>query len=415
VDYKVDRYVLDRTLSRNWDTETQQWTPEGSLTTFDYENTSGFVNLGQVQCATNLAYVDINYRTQDEINAMGGVDGLTWIDDGGTAPFGTKVVLDNGTKIIFVKQENFANYTNDEAWQEYTAVYDSTGFDTATVGFATGSFDSAYTIPGGFQVDCTTTTAATDRITCTDTTDMTAGDIIWFTGDAIGDVVGFGTNNQIYCVYDKPNSTQFRIAEIAATFRGSISGTTLTVSSIITGTLAIGTELIGTGIAANTTITAFLNAAGGAGTYTVSVNQTVSVATITAADSPPVQLLNDTGLMTANWGNYRMDIYEVVIIPATATDPAVVTLQPFQQIAPNSFVQVTQGQFYATAQLYRPTAPGVGLTLINWQNLITVVTVIGNETTFDEASMQFIAPVDMYDTSDTLDKYLVFPKSNILV
>jgi hypothetical protein len=184
---------------------------------------------------------------------------------------------------------------------------------------------------------------------------------------------------------------------------------------MLTGTLAIGTELLGTGIAANTTITAFQTAAGGAGTYTVSVNQTVALSTITATNNPPVQLLNDTGLMTANWGNYRMDIYEVVIVPATATDPAVVTLQPFQQIAPNSFVQVTQGQFYATAQLYRPTAPGVGLTRINWQNLITVVTVIGNETTFDEASMQFIAPVDMYDTSDTLDKYLVFPKSNILV
>jgi hypothetical protein len=348
VDYKVDRYVLDRTLSRNWDTETQQWTPKGSLTTFDFENTAGFVNLGQVQCATNLAYVDINYRTQDEINALGGVDGLTWIDDGGTAPFGTRVVLTDGTKIIFVKQENYANYTEDEAWQQYTSLYDSTGFDTAAVSFTTGSFDSSYTIPGGFQVDCTATTAATDRITCTDTTGMTAGDTIWFTGDAIGDVVGFGTNNQVYYILAVANLTQFTITD-------------------------------------------------------------------TPGGTTAVALSNDTGSMTANWGNYRMDIYEVVIVPATATDPAVVTLQPFQQIAPNSYVQVTQGQFYNTAQLYRPTAPGVGLTRINWQNLITVVTVISNETTFDEASMQFIAPVDMYDTSDTLDKYLVFPKSNILV
>jgi hypothetical protein len=35
VDFKVDRYVLDRTLSRNWNTETQRWTPTPSLTTFD--------------------------------------------------------------------------------------------------------------------------------------------------------------------------------------------------------------------------------------------------------------------------------------------------------------------------------------------------------------------------------------------
>jgi hypothetical protein len=36
IDFKVDRYVLDATLSRNWDTATQNWTPEPSLTTFDF-------------------------------------------------------------------------------------------------------------------------------------------------------------------------------------------------------------------------------------------------------------------------------------------------------------------------------------------------------------------------------------------
>jgi len=76
---------------------------------------------------------------------------------------------------------------------------------------------------------------------------------------------------------------------------------------------------------------------------------------------------------------------------------------------------VTQGAYYNTAQLFRPTSPGAGLTLINWQPLITSITVVGDQTTFDENSMQFIAPVDMYTTSDALDKYLVFPKANILV
>jgi hypothetical protein len=36
-------------------------------------------------------------------------------------------------------------------------------------------------------------------------------------------------------------------------------------------------------------------------------------------------------------------------------------------------------------------------------------------TTFDGAGMQFTAPVDMYNPSDRNDKYLVFPKANILV
>lgn len=416
VDFKVDRYVLDRTLSKNWDTETQQWTPTGSLTTFDYYNTTGYVNIGLVECATNLAYVDINYRTLDQINALGGIDGLTWIDDGGVAPFGTKVVIRDGTRIIFVKQEGYFNYPEtDNAWQQYTSLYDQTPFDPALINDAVGSFDSAYTISDGYQVQCSATTAATDRITCSDTTDMTVGDIVWFTGTTFGGVTSFSDNNQIYCVFDKPNSTQFRIAEIDSTFRGTISGTTLTVSTLLTGALDVGMTIIGDGISANTTVTALLSGVGGLGTYTVSVNQTVSLTSMTAVSNPPEQLTTSTGDMTVNWGNFRMDIYEISIQPATATDPAVVLLNPLQQVAPNNYVTVTQGASYNTAQLYRPTAPGSGLTLINWQALITVITVVGNETTFDEASMQFIAPVDMYNTSDALDKYLVFPKSNILV
>lgn len=39
----------------------------------------------------------------------------------------------------------------------------------------------------------------------------------------------------------------------------------------------------------------------------------------------------------------------------------------------------------------------------------------GDETVFDADSLQFIDPVDMYDPTDEYDKYLVFPKTNILV
>lgn len=37
IDFKVDRYSLDRTLSKNWDPVTQQWTPPGAETSFDLE------------------------------------------------------------------------------------------------------------------------------------------------------------------------------------------------------------------------------------------------------------------------------------------------------------------------------------------------------------------------------------------
>ena len=223
-------------------------------------------------------------------------------------------------------------------------------------------------------------------------------------------------------MYNIANATQFQIARISASVKGAISGTTLTVNALLTGQLEVGSVIIGAGIAANTTITALGTGVGGAGTYTVSVSQTVSLTTITATvtDSspaePPLPLTDASGSMTANWGNSRLDIYEVTIVPAASAQNApTVQLSPYQQVAPNSFVTVTQGEYYNTAQLFVPTSPGPGLTLINWQPLITSITVVGNETTFDEGSMQFIAPVDTYTTSDALDKYLVFPKANILV
>jgi hypothetical protein len=53
------------------------------------------------------------------------------------------------------------------------------------------------------------------------------------------------------------------------------------------------------------------------------------------------------------------------------------------------------------------TGTGVGAT---WD-----LVVVGKDTTtFDGGSMQFIAPVDMYTNTTAYDKYLVFPKRNIL-
>jgi hypothetical protein len=60
----------------------------------------------------------------------------------------------------------------------------------------------------------------------------------------------------------------------------TINGTTLTIPGAInTGRFVIGMVITGTGISANTTITAYGTGTGGYGTYTVSVSQTVSTAT----------------------------------------------------------------------------------------------------------------------------------------
>lgn len=63
-------------------------------------------------------------------------------------------------------------------------------------------------------------------------------------------------------------------------FVGSISGTTLTVTSMVSGYLMRGVVIAGTGVTAGTTITALGTGLGGVGTYTVSASQTVASRTM---------------------------------------------------------------------------------------------------------------------------------------
>jgi hypothetical protein len=65
-----------------------------------------------------------------------------------------------------------------------------------------------------------------------------------------------------------------------ASVTGSISGTTLTVSAVASGTIRTGQTITGSGIVAGTYITGFGTGSGGTGTYTVSASQTVSSTSI---------------------------------------------------------------------------------------------------------------------------------------
>ena len=65
-----------------------------------------------------------------------------------------------------------------------------------------------------------------------------------------------------------------------ATFTGSISGTTLTVTAVSAGTIQVGQVIAGTSVVAGTTITALGTGTGSTGTYTVSASQTVASTTI---------------------------------------------------------------------------------------------------------------------------------------
>jgi hypothetical protein len=99
-------------------------------------------------------------------------------------------------------------------------------------------------------------------------------------------IVDNGVN--VYIVDDSYRYTWFISAPSSAIFTGSISGTTLTVTVMQSGTIAVGQAIFGQGIAQNTVITALGTGTGGVGTYTVSDSQTVASTAINSVASPAI-------------------------------------------------------------------------------------------------------------------------------
>jgi hypothetical protein len=106
-------------------------------------------------------------------------------------------------------------------------------------------------------------------------------------------IVDNGVN--VYIVDGAYRYTWFISNPSSAIFTGSISTTTLTVSTMLSGTIAVGQAIFGEGIAQNTVITALGTGTGGVGTYTVSDSQTVASTQINSVAAPAVVTGDITG------------------------------------------------------------------------------------------------------------------------
>jgi hypothetical protein len=226
------------------------------------------------------------------------------------------------------------------------------------------------------DVACTNTTSGTNLITTTGVADintlLAVGDQVWFTGVTFGNINSLTASGlpRAYFVVDIPNTTQFAISD-------SSGGSPVTLSSV-------------------------------SGSMTMYVGQ---FQISRALNGSPESLANGSGSMFANYGNNRMAIYTVNI-----DSEEIITLTLDEQTITDDYVTSSQGQKYAANTfLYRPATPQQDFVLVNWQPLITATTVITGETFFDNGSVAWVDPVDMYNATDELDKYLVFPKTNILV
>lgn len=99
-------------------------------------------------------------------------------------------------------------------------------------------------------------------------------------------IVDNGVN--VYIVDETYRYTWFISNPSAATFTGSISTTTLTVTSVLSGTIAVGQAIFGSNVSQNTVITALGTGTGGVGTYTVSNSQTTASTSINSVASPAI-------------------------------------------------------------------------------------------------------------------------------
>ncbi len=106
-------------------------------------------------------------------------------------------------------------------------------------------------------------------------------------------IVDNGVN--VYIVDGTYRYTWFISNPSAAIFTGSITTTTLTVDSVLSGTIAVGQAIFGQGISQNTVITALGTGTGGAGTYTISNSQTVATTQINSVAAPAVVTGSITG------------------------------------------------------------------------------------------------------------------------
>jgi len=89
--------------------------------------------------------------------------------------------------------------------------------------------------------------------------------------------VGITDNGVNVYIVDGTYRYTWRISSpSSAVFTGTTTGTTLTVSVITNGTIAVGQVLFGVGVSQETVITALGSGSGGVGTYTINISQNIA-------------------------------------------------------------------------------------------------------------------------------------------
>ncbi len=226
--FVVDRYYIDNVYTTNFDISANAFISSRE-TTFDRYPAlpSSFASIGTVDYAVTQSFQDINERTVSEINAEGGLDGITSYRD--------------GEKLVFFEQEfptgiNISDEYN-QGWTNVTVPWDDPDVSDADWDASgTQGWDAANYVPGYKE---------------------------WLASkQVIGGNVGYATPNQRISVWkiniDNEGFVQLDLANVTANITAISSNTTGYGSNVrVTSTadLFIGMPVRGTGIANTTVVT----------------------------------------------------------------------------------------------------------------------------------------------------------------
>jgi hypothetical protein len=180
------------------------------------------------------------------------------------------------------------------------------------------------TLNGEYQIT-NVPTSATFNITAASaaTSSATGGGT---TGTQAVFQINTGTNSTLYGNGWGAGTWGGILATGSATFTGSISGTTLTVTAVVSGTLAVGQLISATGVSASppgslaTYITALGTGTGSTGTYTLGISQTVSSRSMNALSGTGWGVAANTQVSSTRLRLWSNDNYgqDLVINPRDA-------------------------------------------------------------------------------------------------
>jgi hypothetical protein len=183
-----------------------------------------------------------------------------------------------------------------------------------------------------------------------------------------------------------------------AIFTASISATTMTVYSVTSGTLSIGTIISGVGITAGTTITALGTGTGGTGTYTIDISQTRNGLSGTYARSGTT--------VTVTYNSHGLAVGNTVYLDfttGTATDGAFA----ITAVTTNTFTVThgTSGSTSGNVTIYRPTTASNALSTDSYlESIFEFKTVGGSISYLSSGDGKLFAS----DTTTTLTRKYVF-------